>query len=618
METVRLTVAQAIVRFLIAQRIDGDGGHLPLFPGVFAIFGHGNVTCLGDALEPVQSLLPTWRGQNEAGMAMAAIGYARARRRRQIMVVTTSIGPGALNVVTAAGIALANRLPLLILSGDTFANRLPDPVLQQVEHPHDPTRTANDAFRPVVRYWDRITHPSQLMQTLPQVVSLLLDPADCGPAFLALPQDVQALASDFPAAFFTERVHRIRRPPADPEDVRQAADLIRSARRPLIIAGGGLRYSGAETELDAFATSHRIPVTETMAGKGSLGWQHPNQLGPIGVTGSTSANAAAAEADLVLAVGTRLGDFATGSWSAFEDPAMKIVAINAGRYDASKHLAQALIGDAAIALRDLGQALERWQAPSEWLGELSNRYSEWISYIDGVTSVDAPTKTGLPSYAQVIGCVNRMLLPDDYAVAAAGGFPGELNKAWRMQAPATFDCEYGFSCMGYEISGSWGARMARTQGEVISFCGDGSYLMLNSDVFSSVLSGQKIIVILCDNGGYAVIQRLQEFKGGIPFNNRYEEGTRRARPVEVDYASHAASMGALSETIASLDELPSAFGRARAADRTYVIVIRTDPYTWTAGDAWWDVGVPEVSERSEVRVAKAEHEAERKHQRLGI
>lgn len=617
METVRLTVAQAIVRFLIAQRIDGEGGRLPLFPGVFAIFGHGNVTCLGEALEPAQSLLPTWRGQNEAGMAMAAIGYARAQRRRQIMVVTTSIGPGALNVVTAAGIALANRLPLLILSGDTFANRLPDPVLQQVEHPHDPTRTVNDAFRPVVRYWDRITHPAQLMQTLPQVVSVLLDPADCGPAFLALPQDVQALGFDFPAAFFSERVHLIRRPPADPEEVRQAADLVRSARRPLIIAGGGIRYSGAETELDAFATDHRLPVTETMAGKGSLGWQHPNQVGPIGVTGSTSANAAAARADLVLAVGTRLGDFATGSWSAF-DPEMKVVAINAGRYDASKHLAQAVIGDAAVTLRDLGQELENWQAPPEWLGELSNRYSKWISYIDGVISVDAPTKTGLPSYAQVIGCVNQMLRPDDYAVAAAGGFPGELNKAWRMQSPGTFDCEYGFSCMGYEISGSWGARMARTQGEVISFCGDGSYLMLNSDVFSSVLSGQKIIVILCDNGGYAVIQRLQEFKGGMPFNNRYEEGTRRARSVEVDYASHAASMGALSETVSSLDELQSAFLRARAADRTYVIVNRTDPYTWTAGDAWWDVGVPEVSVRSEVRVARAEHEAERKRQRIGI
>lgn len=617
METVRMTVAQAIVRFLIAQRVDGGGGHLPLFPGVFAIFGHGNVTCLGEALEPVQSLLPTWRGQNEAGMAMAAIGFTRARRRRQVMVVTTSIGPGALNVVTAAGIALANRLPLLILSGDTFVNRLPDPVLQQVEHPHDPTRSVNDAFRPVVRYWDRITHPAQLMQTLPQMVSLLLDPADCGPAFIALPQDVQAAAFDFPPAFFGERIHRIRRSPADAEEVGQAAEMVRSARRPLIIAGGGIRYSGAETELDAFATRHRFPVTETMAGKGSLGWQHPNQVGPVGVTGSTSGNAAAAEADLVLAIGTRLGDFATGSWSAF-DPEMKVVVINADRYDASKHLSQAVVGDAALALHDLGLALESWQAPSEWLGELSARYSEWTSYIDGVTSFDASTKTGLPSYAQVIGCVNQMLQPDDYAVAAAGGLPGELNKIWRMQAPGTFDCEYGFSCMGYEISGAWGARIARTAGEVISFCGDGSYLMLNSDIFSSVLSGDKMIVILCDNGGYAVIQRLQEFKGGIPFNNRYEEGTRRARSVEVDYASHAASMGALSESVSSLDELRGAYLRARAADRTYVIVIRTDPYSWTAGDAWWDVGVPEVSARSEVRVARALHEAERKRQRLGI
>jgi 3D-(3,5/4)-trihydroxycyclohexane-1,2-dione acylhydrolase (decyclizing) len=394
--------------------------------------------------------------------------------------------------------------------------------------------------------------------------------------------------------------------------------MIRGSRRPLIIAGGGVRYSEAEPQLTSLASRHAIPVAETVAGKGSLPWDHPHQVGPVGVTGSTSANRAAAEADLVLAVGSRLGDFTTGSWSVFQDPAVRMVTINVARFDARKHLATPVIADAAVGLELVDQALGSWQAEATWLEECRTAYREWSGYVDQVTGPAATTPSGLPSYAQVIGVLNRLMGPEDYAVAAAGGFPGELNKTWRAAGPARFDCEYGFSCMGYEISGAWGARMARSGGEVVSFCGDGSYMMLNSDLYSSVLTGHKIIVVLCDNGGYAVIQRLQEFKGGAPFNNRYEEETRRARAVEVDYTAHAAAMGAGAEQVEDLEGLAAAFARAREADRSYVIVIRTDPATWTGGDAWWDVGVPEVSEREEVRTARAAHEAERKHQRLGV
>jgi 3D-(3,5/4)-trihydroxycyclohexane-1,2-dione acylhydrolase (decyclizing) len=619
MDTVRLTTAQAVVRHLTAQLIEVDGEVRPLFAGVLAIFGHGNVTCLGDALEAAGDRLPTWRGQNEQSMAMAAVAFAKAARRRQIMVATSSIGPGALNMVTAAGIAMANRLPVLLLSGDAFADRLADPVLQQVEHFGDPTLTVNDAFKAVVRFWDRITHPAQVLQSLPQAVATMLDPAGCGPAFIGLPQDVQAAAYDYPAAFFADRVHRIRRPVADPAEVLRAVEIMRTAQRPLLIAGGGVRYSNAEEALDRLAVATGIPVAETVAGKGSLGWDHPNAVGPIGVTGSSSANALAADADVVVAVGTRLQDFTTGSWSVFHNDALRLVAINVGRFDATKHLAHAVVGDAGSTLEAVLGDLDGWRAPQSWVERGRRLAAEWNAYVDQVRSPEFETPSGLPSYAQVIGAVNARVTADDYVVAAAGGLPGELNKTWRSVGAGTFDCEYGFSCMGYEIGGGWGAAMQRGgAGQVVSFCGDGSYMMMSPDVFSSVLSGHKMIVILCDNGGFSVIQRLQEFKGAAAFNNRYEQGTRRARAIEPDYAAHAASMGALVEEVASIDELGEAFARARSAERTTVIVIRTDPTTWTEGDAWWDVGVPETSHRTEVTVAKAAHEAERKHQRPGV
>jgi 3D-(3,5/4)-trihydroxycyclohexane-1,2-dione acylhydrolase (decyclizing) len=614
-DTKRLTVAQAIVQFLMAQRIIVEGRDVPLFPGVFAIFGHGNVTCLGDALEAAGDLLPTWRGQNEQTMAMAAVGFAKARRRQQIMVATSSIGPGASNMVTAAGIAHANRLPLLILSGDTFASRLSDPVLQQVEHFHDPTVTVNDAFRPVTRYWDRIMRPEQILHSLPQAVATMLDPADCGPAFIGLPQDVQAMAFEYPAAFFESRVHRVRRPGPDPDEVTAATGLLRAASRPVVIAGGGVHYSSAEEELARFAEKHGLPVLETVAGKSSLTWDHPNFAGPIGVTGSSSANALAGDADVVLAVGTRLQDFTTGSWSVFRDEGMRLIALNAGRFDATKHLATSVVADARRGLEEISSALGDWRAPDSRMARAQEEYAAWNQYLDETA---AGTKEGRPpSYAAVIRTVNRLATIDDYVLTAAGGLPGELNKHWRAKRVASFDCEYGFSCMGYEIAGAWGAAMAHPERTVISFCGDGSYLMANSEIYSSVLSGHPFIVVLCDNGGYAVIDRLQASKGAARFNNMIEHV--RAKDVTyVDFAAHARSLGAAVMEASTLEELEEAFRRARGADRTAVIVIRTDPDTWTGGDAWWDVGVPEVSEREEVLVAKAEHEAERKHQRAGV
>jgi 3D-(3,5/4)-trihydroxycyclohexane-1,2-dione acylhydrolase (decyclizing) len=625
MQTEPMTTAQAIVRFLMAQRIEAsDGGarsaaggtthHLPLFAGVLAIFGHGNVTCLGEALEPVRDGFPTWRGQNEQSMALAAVGFAKAKRRRQIMVATSSIGPGSTNMVTAAAVAHANRLPVLLLSGDTFAGRIPDPVLQQVEHYHDPSISAADAFRPVTRYWDRIVRPEQVLQSLPHAVGTMLDPATCGPAFLSLPQDVQAEAYDFPSAFFQERVHRIRRQPADADEVAEAARILGAARRPLIVAGGGVRYSEAEEALAALAEAHGIPVTETVAGKGSLVQVHPSNVGPIGVTGGMAANALAGDADVILAVGTRLQDFTTGSWTVFQDPDLRLISINVARWDATKHLAHAVVGDARSALESLDRQLSGYRAERAWLDRSTELRSEWERSIrDAIGNELDP-----PSYAMVIGAIQDAADPSDYVVSAAGGLPGELNVNWKVREVGTFDCEYGFSCMGYEIAGAWGAKMALgEERDVIAWVGDGSYLMMNSDIYSTVLAGHKVIFLVCDNGGYAVIDRLQVNMGGAHFNNQLED-VRAVAPVRVDFVKHAESMGARAEKVTSLDELKAAYLRAKAADRSSVIVIETDPHVWTGGGAWWDVGVPELSERAEVRAARAAHEAERKLQRPGI
>jgi len=614
MHTIRLTTAQAIVKYLMAQRSDLNGREVPLFPGVYAIFGHGNVTSLGHALEEVKDDLPTWRGQNEQGMALAATAYAKAVRRRQVMVATTSVGPGATNMVTAAGVAMANRLPLLLLSGDTFASRIPDPVLQQVEHFGSPSTTVNDAFRAVTRYWDRIMRPEQVVHTLPQAVATLLDPADCGPVFLGLPQDVQAEAFEYPEVFFDPVVHTLQRARVDIAQLKTATDQIRLAAKPIIIAGGGVHYSFAEDQLRLFAETHGIPIVETVAGKASISSRHPLYAGPIGVTGCESANNLAAEADLILSVGCRLGDFTTGSWTAFKNEGAVIVGLNTARFDSIKHRSLPLIGDAREGLHELSESLAGWTAPDSWQRRATSEAAGYHSYIDAIA---APESTGgEPSYAQVVGVVDRNKQPGDYVVAAAGGFPGEVNNGWRQEELNSFDCEYGFSCMGYEISGGWGAKMALPDSEVIVFVGDGSTMMLNSDLYSSVLSGHKMIVIVCDNGGFAVINRLQINQGGVPFNNLIADA-KVVDPIHVDFAGLAAAQGCLSETVATVTELEQALDRARAADRTYVIALRTDPYKWTEGGTFWEVGVPEVSNRSEVLTARRELDEGKADQRVG-
>ena len=630
--TVRLTTADAIVRWMIAQRTVLPSGEMaPLFPGVFAIFGHGNVTCLGHALQQAGDRLPTWRGQNEQGMALAAVAYNKALRGRQIMAATSSVGPGATNMVTAAAVALANRLPLLMFAGDTFASRIPDPVLQQVEQFAAPSTSVNDAFRAVTSYWDRIVHPAQVVQSLPAALTTMLDPATRGPAFIGLPQDVQAVAYDYPERFFAPTVHEIPRPRADRRELGAAADTLRGARTPVIIAGGGVHYALAEDALAEFATRHRIPVVETVAGKSSLVFDHPMYVGPIGVTGCEAANDLIAEADVVLSIGCRLQDFTTGSWTVFKNDDTTIIGVNTVRFDAVKHRSMPVVGDARESLRELSSMLEGWAAPESWTELAVTRAESFASYLDAIGS-PPPASPGSPdddtttpiTYAQVVAAVNRQAGPTDVCLAAAGGFPGEVNNGWRSKGIATFDCEYGFSCMGYETSGGWGAAMAygpgggaENDGEVFVFIGDGSYMMMNSDLYSSVLSGHKMIVLVCDNGGFAVINRLQVNQGGVPFNNLLADCRVGREPFRVDFAMHAASMGCDTERVHSLAELDGALVRARAADRTYVIALEVSDNAWTEGGSFWEVGVPEVSNRQSVLDARAALDKGKGEQRVG-
>ena len=616
MSTLRVTTAEALVRYLVAQRTEVDGREVPLYPGVFAIFGHGNVTSLGHALEQHRDEIPVWRGQSEEGMGLAAVAFGKATRRRQVMVCTSSIGPGATNFVTAAGVAMANRLPVLFISGDSFTSRLPDPVLQQVEHFGDPTTTVNDSFRSVVRYWDRISHPAQLLTSLPQVTRTLLDPADCGPAFLGLPQDVAATAYDYPANFFEPVVHRVPRPRADREELARAAAALRAAEHPVMVAGGGVHYSLAEAELAEFAQRHGIPVVETVAGKSSLLADHPRYLGPIGVTGANEANEACEAADVVLAVGTRLNDFVTGSWTLFDDRA-RIIALNTARFDATKHLATPVVGDARESLAELSGLLGDWTAPTAWTQRCTDLRRRLGDFVAGRVADDGI----LPlSYAQVVGALHRQARAEDYVMAAAGGLPGELNINWLSRSVASFDCEYGFSCMGYEIAGAWGAAFARedSDGEVFSLVGDGSYLMLNSEIYSSVLSGKKFVLIVCDNGGFAVIERLQTNQGGRSYNNMLRDSTGPGSDVRVDFVAHAASLGASATRVRTVAELESAIAAARTHDRTSVIVVDVRESDWTEGGLFWQVGVPEVSDLPSVREARARHDAGMATQRRGI
>jgi len=603
----RLTVAQALVRAMAAQWTEVDGERRRLFAGVWAIFGHGNVAALGEALYAAQEVLPTLRAHNEQAMGHAAVAFAKATHRRRMMACTTSIGPGATNLATAAAVAHVNRLPVLLLPGDVFATRAPDPVLQQIEDFSDGLVTANDCLRPLSRYFDRITRPEQLVAAFNRAMQVLTDPASCGPVTLALCQDVQAEALNWPRSLFEERLWCPRRSPPARYELEQAVKVLRLARRPLIVCGGGVLYSEAGAALREFCERHGVPSGETQAGKSALPASHPLNLGGIGVTGTAAANSLAADADVVLAVGTRLQDFTTGSATLFHGKGCQILALNVQPLDAYKHRAMPLIADAREGLRELSEALGDWRAPDAWTERAHAERSKWRTMAESFTGAgDGP----LPSDAQVIGAVQRGAQASDILVGAAGGLPGELHRHWQAEHPGGYHLEYGFSCMGYEIAGALGVKLAHPQREVIVMVGDGSYLMLNSEIATSVQMGLKLIVVLLDNGGFGCIERLQRSTGNASFNNL--RTSSKSAQDGLDLVAHARSLGALASKVQGVAELATSLSAARTADRTSVLVIETDPASSTAaGGHWWDVPVPEVSDRAEVRSAREGYAAAR-------
>nr|WP_067294745.1 3D-(3,5/4)-trihydroxycyclohexane-1,2-dione acylhydrolase (decyclizing) [Marinobacterium profundum] len=607
MKTIRLTMAQAVIRYLTAQKVLIDGELKPMFAGCWAIFGHGNVAGLGEALYQVQDQLPTYRAHNEQGMAHAAIAYAKTLNRRQMMACTASAGPGAVNMVTAAAVAHVNRLPVLFLPGDTFATRLPDPVLQQVENFHDHTLTSNDCFKPVSRFFDRITRPEQLLTSLPQAMRVLTDPIECGPVTLALPQDVQTMAYDYPEHFFNEKLHQLRRQAPDQRELEDAIALIRQAKKPLLIAGGGVHYSGALEELDALVTRFNLPVGETQAGKGALPWDHERNMGTVGVTGAASTNALAAEADLIIAVGTRLGDFATGS-RALINPNAKLLCLNVASFDAIKHRALPLVGDAKLALALLEAGLDGWQPEGNWIEKAAQLRVQWNHSVDVATT---DRGTNLPTDAEVVGAVNRAAGEKDIVVCAAGGLPGELQKLWRTRFDRGYHMEYGYSCMGYELAGGLGAKMAKPDSEIFVMVGDGSYLMLNSEIATSVMLGHKIVMVVLDNRGFGCIHRLQQFCGGPGFNNMLEDClTVEGGAPKTDFAGHARALGARAEKVGNIQQLEAALERAKASPISYLITLDTDVVNAAEeGGSWWDVAVPEVSPREQVMEARRRYES---------
>lgn len=613
--TIRLTTAQALVKFLTQQMTLINGKKTPIFAGVWAIFGHGNVAGMGEALFQVRDQLPTYRGQNEQSMAHAAIAFAKASNRKRVMAATSSIGPGALNMVTAAAVAHVNRIPLLLLPGDVFANRKPDPVLQQIEDFGDGTMSVNDCFKPVSRYFDRIMRPEQLIPALARTMTVLTDPAECGPVTLSLCQDTQAEAYDYPAHMFEEQMWSFRRPRPDADELARAITAIKAAKNPVIVAGGGVLYSEASIALSAFAEAHGIPVVETQAGKSSLPFSHALNMGAVGVTGTAAANQVCGDADLVLAVGTRLQDFTTGSWTLFQNANKKIIGLNTQVFDASKHRALPLVCDARIGLEELSINLGKWQAADEWTAKAKTGFKNWMAKADTYTAAGNLER---PSDAQVIGSVQRALGRDVTVMCAAGGLPGELHKMWQASYPGSYHMEYGFSCMGYEIAGGLGIKLATPDKDVVIMIGDGSYMMMNSELATSVMLGQKLTIVLLDNRGFGCINRLQHGTGGERFNNLYDYNVKQEISPNIDFAAHAASQGAMASKVKSLAELEQALKDSKKNTCTTVIVIDTDPMISTdVGGAWWDVGVPEVSVRPTVLAAHTKHEAGRAKQKLG-
>ncbi len=614
-KTVKLTTAQALVKFLTKQMVMVDGKKLPIFAGMWAIFGHGNVAGIGEALFPARKELPTYRGHNEQTMAHSAIAFTKASNRRRMMAVTTSLGPGAINMVTAAAVAHVNRLPVLLLPGDIFANRRPDPVLQQIEDFNDGTVSVTDCFKPVSRYFDRIMRPEQLIPALNRTMVVLTDPVDCGPVTLAMCQDTQTEAYDYPLDFFAEKIWTIRRPRADAEELDQAIRTLSIAKKPVIIAGGGVLYSEASETLAAFAAKHGIPVVETQAGKSSLPFANELNMGGMGVSGTTASNNLCNEADVILAVGTRLQDFTTGSWSLFKNDKKKIIGLNTQNYDATKHRSLPLVADAKIGLEDLSLGLGKWVVPIAWTTRAKKERMDWIKIAEKYTK---SSNVERPSDSQVIGAVQRALGSEAHVMSAAGGLPGEMHKLWQAGIPGSYHMEYGFSCMGYEIAGGLGIKMARPDANVVVMMGDGTYMMANSELATSVMLGHKLTIVLLDNRGFGCINRLQFATGSERFNNLFDYNTKQDVSPAIDFVMHAASMGAIAEKVSSLADLEAALVRSKKNTRTTMIVIDTDPMETTdAGGSWWEVAVPEVSTRPTVVAARKKYVKALKGQRIG-
>ena len=615
--TRRLTMAQALVEFLANQYSERDGTEQRLIAGCFGIFGHGNVAGVGQALQQYQHRLRYHMARNEQGMVHVAAGYARQRNRLSTFACTSSIGPGATNMVTGAAAATINRLPVLLLPGDLFARRNVAPVLQQLESPGGPEVTANDCFRPVSRYWDRINRPEQLPGSLLEAMRVLTDPAETGAVTLALPQDVQTEAFDYPEELFARRVWHVARPVPEPAALARAVELLRSARRPLLVAGGGVIYSEATGALRALVEATGVPVAETYAGKGSLPYDHPLALGAIGATGTDGANAMAGEADVVLGVGTRWSDFTTASHSVFADPDVRFATVNVAPVDAFKHAATPVVADARVALEALLAALAGWHADHAWRQTAAEHNRAWDAAVERVYRAGHGP---LPSQGEVIGAVNAAAEPGDVVVCAAGSMPADLHKLWRTRDPKGFHVEYGYSCMGYEIPGGLGIKLAAPEREVFVMIGDASYLMLPGELVTAVAERVKLIVVLVQNHGYASIGSLSEAAGSARFGTRFryrdEHGGYDGGLLPVDLAANAASLGARVLVARSIPELTDALKAARDSDQTVVVHVETDPeQAVTIGGAWWDVAVAEVSTSASVQAARAQYERDKQRQR---
>jgi 3D-(3,5/4)-trihydroxycyclohexane-1,2-dione acylhydrolase (decyclizing) len=599
MSTIRLTMAQALLKFLDQQYISVDGVETKFVRGVIGIFGHGNVTGIGEALERSPGSLVYMQGKNEQGMVHTATAFAKQKGRTQIFACTTSIGPGALNMVTAAATATVNRIPVLLLPGDNFASRQPDPVLQQLEVCGDYTVSAADAFKPVSKYWDRIVRPEQLMSAALQAMRVLTDPAETGAVTLALPQDVQAEAYDYPEAFFAKRVHVVDRRPPSRSAVERAADLIAAKRKPLIIAGGGVLYSAATRELREFAHAFGIPAAETQAGKSSLPWNDALNVGAVGVTGTLAANRLAKEADVIIGIGTRYSDFTTSSKTAFANPDVAFVNINVSAFDSAKMSGAALTCDAKEGLKALQEALQARHYRSGYAeGEIAALKAQWDAEVDRLYGLECDA--GL-AQTRALGVIQQELAPGDVVVCAAGSLPGDLHRLWRPAEPKTYHMEYGFSCMGYEVSGAFGAALAEPDRDVYALVGDGSYLMLHSELVTSLQEGRKITILLFDNHGFQCIHNLQRSHGSDGFGNEFrfrEQATGRLTGsyMPIDFAAHARSLGAKAYQASTAEELREALRQAKRETITTLIAIAVVPGTNTDGyESWWNVGVPEVS-----------------------